>query len=140
MNKDTRITKPATSAPVIVERQWLAWVGSTGLLLVMIGTAIPLLTAFYPSFAGELYKYIYAVGAGVTLLSRLFMRYKGDNLRLRRLMRIEVWAGLFFVAAAVLMWLPYKYGVGRTDWIAFTLAGGVITIYTTIMIPRVSRK
>ena len=25
---------------------------------------------------------------------------------------------------------------GATDWIAFTLAGGLLTIYTSIMIPR----
>lgn len=122
------------------DRQSLSWLGAVGLLLIMIGTAIPLLVSFYPALAGELYKYIYAAGAGITLLARLFMRYNGDNIRVRRLMRIEVWAAVFFVAAAVLMWLPMKYGVGRTDWIAFTLAGGVITIYTTIMIPRASGR
>ena len=55
---------------------------------------------------------------------------KDAPLRLRRLVRMEVWAALIFVVGAVFMFLP------GTDWIAFTLAGGLLTIYTSIMIPR----
>ena len=43
---------------------------------------------------------------------------------------MEIWTAIIFVVGAVFMFLPGK------DWIAFTLAGGVLTLYTSIMIPR----
>ena len=39
----------------------------------------------------------------------------------------------FFLAGAVFMFIP---SAGKTDWLAFTLAGGLLTIYTSVMIPR----
>lgn len=103
-----------------------------GLILVMAGTAIPLLR-----LNTEIYRYIFSAGALLVVVGRLFMPYKGPSLRIKRLCRLEVWSGLFFCAAAFFM---FWKGAGPTDWIAFTLAGAAIQIYTSIMIPRTRRK
>lgn len=121
-NTDHRssITTPAMLATTI------------GLLLVMAGTAIPLLR-----LDSEIYRYIFSAGAILVVAGRLFMPYKGPSLKIKRLCRLEVWSGLFFCAAAFFM---FWKGAGPTDWIAFTLAGAAIQIYTSIMIPRTRRK
>lgn len=121
-NTDHRssITTPAMLATII------------GLILVMAGTALPLLR-----LDTEIYRYIFSAGALLVVVGRLFMPYKGPSLRIKRLCRLEVWSGLFFCAAAFFM---FWKGAGPTDWIAFTLAGAAIQIYTSIMIPRTRRK
>lgn len=121
-NTDHRssITTPAMLATII------------GLILVMAGTALPLLR-----LDSEIYRYIFSAGAILVVVGRLFMPYKGPSLRIKRLCRLEVWSGLFFCAAAFFM---FWKGADPTDWIAFTLAGAAIQIYTSIMIPRTRRK
>lgn len=121
-NTDHRssITTPAMLATII------------GLILVMAGTALPLLR-----LDTEIYRYIFSAGALLVVVGRLFMPYNGPSLRIKRLCRLEVWSGLFFCAAAFFM---FWKGAGPTDWIAFTLAGAAIQIYTSIMIPRTRRK
>ncbi len=108
------------------------WATVAGLIFVMAGTAMPLLR-----LNTGIYKYIFSAGALLVVLGRLFMPYKGPSLRIRRLCRLEVWSGLFFCAAAFFM---FWKGAGPTDWIAFTLAGAAIQIYTSIMIPRTRNK
>ena len=107
-----------------------------GMLLIVAGTMLPIFHVEGEYFAGEVYKYVYTAGAAILLLSRLFSGYKVENDRLRRLYRIESWSAIFFCVAAFFMF----YSEGARDWLAFTLAGGAIQVYTSIMIPRVARK
>lgn len=102
------------------------------MLLIVAGTVLPLF-----NHGGILFKYIYATGALLLLIGRLLTPYKGDDLRVKRLYRIETWSAIFFCVAVFFM---FYEGAGRTDWLAFTLAGGIIQIYTSIMIPRAIAK
>lgn len=100
-----------------------------GLLVIMAASALPFLHVERIVIA-----WIYAAGAACLLAGRIIGPVpEGAPLRLRRLLRMEVWTALVFVAGAVFLFIP---GSGGNDWIAFTLAGGVLTIYTSIMIPR----
>lgn len=100
-----------------------------GLLAIMTAAFLPLVHV-----GAAWLRYAYAAGAILLLVGRIIApKIKTDNLRLRRLVRIEFWTALIFVAGAVFMFLP---SAGATDWIAFTLAGGLLTVYTSIMIPR----
>ncbi len=109
-----------------------------GMILVMSGTLMPLFGLMdYFSSGAESFKYVYATGALLLLIGRIFTPYKGDNFRVKRLSRIEFWGALFFCVAVFFMFYDKA---GRTDWIAFTLAGGVIQVYTSIMIPRTLAK
>lgn len=104
-----------------------------GLLLIVAGTFMPI----FNFLQGTAYRYVYATGAATLLIARLFTPYTGRVMRVKRLSRIEAWSAIFFCVAAFFMF--YEPRVAR-DWLAFTLAGGVIQIYTSIMIPRTMRR
>ena len=108
---------------------------TVGLLMIAAGILMPILQG--GSIANDTFRYIYAAGAVILLIGRIATRYKGDNQRLKRLYRIETWSSVFFCAAA--FFLFYDKTIFR-DALAFTLAGGVIQVYTSIMIPRALKK
>lgn len=110
------------------------WCITLGMALIAIGTVMPLIV-MDPS--SETFKYIYGVGAILLLIGRLFTPYKGNHIRLKRLYRIETWSAIFFCVALFFM---FYEGANARDWLAFTLAGGAIQIYTSIMIPRTIAK
>lgn len=108
-------------------------VATAGLIIVMVAAAMPLLHA-----AVSVSRIVYAVGAALVLVGKVFTPVpEGASLRLKRLYRLDVFCGLFFVAAAVFLFIS---GGGSTDWLAFTLAGGALQIYTSVMIPRMRSR
>lgn len=110
-----------------------------GLLLIVVGAVIPIFLAANSGYTQmpQYYKFIYAAGALLLLTARILYRYTGVVLRVRRLYRIEMWSALFFCVAT--FFLFYQPNQSR-DWIAFTLAGGILQLFTSIMIPRVINK
>lgn len=107
------------------------WTITAGMVLIVIGVLTPILG--YGIATG---RWIFGAGAIINLVGRLFSRYQGDNLRVKRLYRIETWAAVFFcVSCFFQFYSPYT-----SDWLAFTLAGGCLLVYTSIMIPRLVRK
>ena len=121
---------------------WLA-LSTLGLLVLVIATIMPIIIVMrhessFPFFRiPDTYKYIYAAGALIVLTGRLFAPYKGNNVRIKRLFRIETWSAVFFCVAAFFAF--YDESMTR-NWLAFTLAGGAIQCYTSIMIPRTFKK
>lgn len=122
----------ATHIPTSSQRT-ASWIANAGLLLVLAGTALPLFShTLFPTT-----RWIFSAGALLCVSGRAIERFSPTDtrsLRIRRLKRIEMWSAIMFAVAAVFMFLR---NVGPTDWIAFTLAGGALTCYTSIMIPRV---
>lgn len=99
-----------------------------GLLAIMVAAGLPLLR-----MATTWFGWLYGAGALMLLCGRLLTPVpQGCGLRLRRLLRMEIWTALVFVAGAVFTFLH----TGGNDWLAFTMAGGVLTIYTSVMINR----
>lgn len=124
MNNSSDFTIP--SSP------WL-WIMNLGLLLIVAAAALPLLHV-----SGDTFRYIYTAGAALALIGRICApSYKGSIIRVRRLARIELWSCIVFCVGAFFIW--YNRGQA-TDWLAFTLAGGVLQVYTSIMIPRTLAK
>lgn len=108
---------------------------AVGLLLVMAGLAMPILTG---GWDGTAFKYVYSAGAVITLVSRLIApAYKGDNLRLKRLVRLQSWSAIFYCVAAFFL---FYAGGSMRDWIAFTLAGAAVQIISSVMIGLALRK
>lgn len=106
-----------------------------GLLLVMAGLAMPITTG---SWQTDTFRYIYAAGAAFSLLGRLFAPgYKGNDLRLRRLVRLQTWSAIFYCVATFFVF--YDKTTLR-DWIAFTLAGAAVQIISSVMITLALRK
>lgn len=112
---------------------------TVGLLGIVVGTLIPLLFGANRMYTDlpEYYKFIYAGGALVLMIARVMNRYTGCLLRVKRFYRIERWGAAFFCVAA--FFLFYEPLTSR-NWIVFTMAGGVIQMIASIMIPRVMRK
>lgn len=109
---------------------------SIGLLLIAIGTTIPIVEGGFPQ--SPWYKIAYSAGALVCLLASLFNKApEGLSMRDRRWHRIEGWSSLFFCAGAFFMWYP---GSSSRDWLAFTLAGAVIRIIVFFRNMRQTRK
>lgn len=106
---------------------WLIAV-NIGLLLIVVGTALPLLHV-----TGLVTKIIFSMGAAVVLLGRLFApAVKGLSLRARRLSRLEIWVGIIFCAGAFFMWFTPE----RMDWLAFTMAGAAVQVYVSMALPK----
>lgn len=98
--------------------------GSLGLLIVAIGTCIPLLNGGFPT--SPLYKILYTIGAVICLVASLFNPApKSLPLRTRRWKRIENWSSIFFCVGCFFLWYP---GSAPRDWLAFTMAGAIIRI------------
>ena len=96
---------------------------SLGLLAIAVAIVIPLLCGGFTALPA--YRYIYAGGALVCLLSSLFNPNTAADLRERRWHRIEAWSSIFFCAGAVFLFIP---GTAPRDWLAFTLYGAVLRI------------
>ncbi len=114
------------------ERNKWSWLADAGMLLIAVALLLPLLTIDV-----KIARWIYSAGALITLAGRLLSPYKGTSTRVKRLHRIQAWSAIFFCVSAFFMFYP---GAGAADWLAFTLAGGAIVIYTSIMIPRCEQK
>lgn len=112
-------------------RPWTLWGITLGLLLIVAGTFMPLMGST------EVFRWIYGSGALVLLVSRICAPYTGEVPRIKRLYRIESWSALFFCVATFFMF--YQPAIMR-DWLAFTMAGGAVQIYASLMIPRTVAK
>lgn len=104
-----------------------------GLLMIVAGVALPFIMMI-GGWHSEAYKYIYAAGALMLFVSRVLSPYKGDSLRLKRLVRLESWSAIFFCVAAFFMFYPP--GNNLRDVLAFTIAAAAIQCYCSIMINR----
>lgn len=115
------------------------YLSTLGLLAIVAGTMIPLFFGEVENYSQlpQFYKFIFGTGAIMLLIARLMNRYTGCVVRVKRLFRIETWSALFFCVAT--FFLFYEPNSSR-DWLAFTLAGGALQIFTSIMIPRTLRK
>ncbi len=115
----------------------LATVGApVALLAVLLATLVPFFMRD-TAWALACYRYVYSAGALGLLLVRLFTPYRGTDFRLKRLHRIESWSAVFFCAAAVFLYYP---GAELRDWLAFTLAGAALQIFTSLAIPARESK
>ncbi len=127
--REELLGKPPRTAMVIIS--------TVGLLVIALGTLLPI---FYIRLGLDVmgwWKFVYAGGALCFLIGKLFSPYTGKHPRIKRLYRIEAWSAVFFCVAA--FFLFWNDGELRDVW-AFTLAGGVLLVFTNIAIPIVARK
>lgn len=111
--------------------KWVTIGIPVALILICLATLVPFFIS-NEAWAMTAYPYVYSVGAVMMLIIRLFTPYKGSDMRLKRLHRIEGWSAIFFCVAAFFLFYP---GSHLRDWIAFTLAAAIIHIYTSLAIP-----
>lgn len=107
-----------------------------GLLMVAAGVMMPILSN---DILSNTFRYIYSAGAVLTLLSRVFQAAPpaGTPIRIKRLLRLESWSALLFCVAA---FFAFYSAPQLRDWLAFTLAGAAIQIYSSIALALAVRK
>lgn len=108
---------------------------TVGFLMIAAAMVTPLIAG--PAYDGQWYKYIYTAGAALMLLCALFTPFRGTDLRLKRLFRLQGWSALMFCVAAFFLFWPEG---NLRDWIAFTLAGAVIRAYSNFAVMARQRK
>lgn len=119
------------------KKTWLAQsvLAPIGLLMALAATLVPFFL-MHTAWAQAAYPYLYSAGALVVLVSRIFTP-KADDRKLRSLRRLEVWIGIIFCVAAAFLFVP---GAMLRDWLAFTLAGAALQVYTSLAIPAREAK
>lgn len=132
----------------MVKRRKLAEGSATfGLLLICVALVAPFAGA--NTFATmEAFKWVYACGALIYTIARVVkVGSDNDSLRLRRLRRMEFWAGMAFVAGAALWFYraghlgPYAGILALLkDTVMLTLAGAIVQIIASWMIASREKK
>lgn len=119
-----------------------------GLLLVAAALVVPFANLTDSAFVSA-FKWVYAAGALIYTVARCVdVTDPGESKRLKRLRRMEAWAGFAFcIGAAFWFYNAHRYGeqFGYTltilrDTITFTLVGAAIQIIGAWMIYSRTRR
>lgn len=106
---------------------------SVSMIIIATAAILPLLKIQWTGL-----PYLFSVGAAGSFAVRLLgKKYKGDNLRIKRLFRIEMVSSICYLLSAFFMFYPYSQ---QTDWLAFLTAGAVLQIYASFMISHLEKK
>lgn len=117
-------------------RPWAVVCAPIGLLMILLATIVPFFLQNV-EWAQNAYKYVYAIGAFVLFIARAFDGRTSSDFRLKRLYRLEAWQAVIFLVAA--FFLFYAQAEMR-DWLAFTIAGAALQIFTSFAIPAREAK
>lgn len=118
-----------------------------GLLLICVALVAPFADAGNLSLL-SVFKWVYGAGAAIFVIARAVgAADPADSMRIRRLRRMEFWAGVAFVIGAA-FWFYTETRLGEhagalavmKNTIMFTLAGALIQIIASWMIVSRSRK
>ncbi|MDE5774401.1 MAG: hypothetical protein K2H86_08105 [Muribaculaceae bacterium] len=131
-------------------RRQLEGISTFGLLIIAVAMVGPFASGMDNMAALSVYKWIYAAGALIFLLARLVgSTDRGESLRLRRLRRLEFWAGMAFAVGAFFWFynesrFAHVWSAGPLailqNTILFTLAGAMIQVIASWMITSRMRK
>ncbi len=142
--------QPAKSpAEIETLRRKVESTATFGMLLVAAGLALPFINLFSEVWS-EVGRWVYAVGAVIFIIARMVrVDDPADTLRIRRLTRLEFWAGVAFLIAVGLWFykaIKYQGIVGGAafvimkDTVLFTLVGAGIQLVASWMIYFARKK
>lgn len=121
-------------------------VATFGLLLIAVGLVAPF-AGLYTSAWLTAFKWIYVCGAAFYLGARLAVSFwRDESFRVRRLRRMESWAGICFAVGAFFwFWNTRSFSGMPTfhmlqETIVFTLAGAIIQLIASWMLSSALRK
>lgn len=130
------------------KRKYVEWVASFGLLLICVSLIVPFFNPSDFNFISG-FKWVYSAGALFYFAARVvYVKVPGESLRLRRLRRMEAWAGIAFLVAAA-FWFYSESHLGMyagmlallRQTILFTLVGAAIQIIASwLIVARQSKE
>lgn len=130
------------------KRRYVEAGAAIGLLLVLAAMIAPFLGGL-TGLTMQWAKWVYASGALVYTCARVVnVNAPGDSLRLRRLRRLEFWAGMCFIVGGAFWFYKEQYYGGlpvgplavMRQTVAFTMAGAVIQIVASWMVAYRMKK
>lgn len=148
MKKNSRQSYTKNLTLLEKRRRYVEYAASLGLLLVLLSMLAP----FFGWNLGNPInwaKWVYAAGALTYTVARVIdVNAPGDSLRIRRLRRMEFWAGMCFIVGAAFWFYKLSYYSGfdsgvlavMRQTVAFTMAGAVIQIVASWMIASRMKK
>ncbi len=148
--KKEKVSAQASGSMETLEkkRKYVEFGATIGLLLVLAAMIAPFLEGWIGK-TEMLAKWVYAAGALIYTTARVInVNAPGDSLRLRRLRRLEFWAGMCFIVGAAFWFYKLQYYTGlfagplaiMRQTVAFTMAGAVIQIVASWMIAFQMKK
>lgn len=150
-NSNPEISSPLSGERLEQRRKKVEATATFGLILIAMAMIGPFLNFNSDGFNWmSVYKWIYAAGALIFLVSRLVsVNDPKDSLRLRRLRRLEFWAGMAFCIGAFFWFHNENKFAGMLyvgplaivrDTVLFSLAGAVIQVIASWMITWRQKK
>lgn len=149
MNKSANSDASFDMDKLYQRRKYVELAASLGLVLVLAAMVAPFFAGLVPG-QSMAWRWVYAAGALVYTVARVIdVNAPGDSLRLKRLRRLEFWAGMCFIAGAAfwfykLAYYSDVYSAGilaiMQQTVAFTMAGAVIQIVASWMISAQMKK
>lgn len=148
MKKNSRQSYTENLVGLEKRRRYVEYAASLGLLLVLLSMLAP----FFGLNLGNPIswaKWVYAAGALTYTVARVVdVNAPGDSLRMRRLRRMEFWAGMCFIIGGAFWFYKLSYYSGfdsgvlavMRQTVAFTMAGAVIQIVASWMIAARMKK
>ena len=85
-------------------------------------------------FEKNISPYFFAVAAAGVAVSKLNQQYNGNNLRIKRLFRLQKMAGILYVGASYFMFKPHN------QWIPLLLCAAALELYTNTIISKELNK
>ena len=138
-----------TGAALEKRRKQVEGTATFGLILICVALVAPFTSPANWDYL-NIFKWIYGAGAIIYLVARLVdISDPADSVRLRRLRRMEFWAGIAFGLATAFWFIgQHKYhndpyiGALAVLWntIMFTLVGAVIQIIASWLIYSQTKK
>lgn len=129
-------------------RRYVEATATFGLLLVLAAMITPFAQGMAASSLSWA-RWVYAAGALIYTVARVVnVNDPADSLRLRRLRRLEFWAGMCFIVGAAFWFYRMQYFASMSagtlavmqQTVAFTMAGAVIQIIASWMIASRMKK
>ena len=101
---------------------------------------------------GDVFAWVYLLGAVLFVAMQVRQRYEGSNPTVKRLRRIMLASGVFFILAGVLMVDTHMHFIAQfmtyhnyiayvyNKWVMFLLAGAILQMYSTHRISNELQK
>ena len=103
------------------------------MLALLATAAMPIMGFNHPWL-----RWAFAAAAAVTFVARLAERSTSDDLRVRRLHRMNAVAAVFYCLSAACLFVDDLQA--QRSWVPLLLAGAVMQAYATVMLMRLERK